>query len=119
MTERVFRFTRWSSEREEITADDVEFATSGALVFRDGQDRIVLAVKPGDWNNLTEAPPQLAHVAAPVDHPLALPKRGGIGNTACGLSLTGDVLIATRFTGISCPLCAVVAAVDPSLLGPV
>lgn len=48
----VFEFTRWSGRTESVAADEVTFP-AGALVFR-SRDRIVLAVKPGDWNNLRD-----------------------------------------------------------------
>lgn len=47
-----YDFTRWSGGHERVSATEVTFP-GGALVFRDG-DRLVLAVKPGDWNNLRE-----------------------------------------------------------------
>lgn len=53
MRERTWEFTRWSSHTERVTACRVEFAPGGALVF-EAEDHIVLAVKPGDWNNLRE-----------------------------------------------------------------
>jgi hypothetical protein len=59
----------------------------------------------------------LAHVAAPVD--LTLPKRGGLGRTACGEDLTSDTLMAMSADAISCPTCAAAYVADPSLLGPV
>lgn len=53
MSERTYVFTRWSGHNETVTATSIEFAPSGALVFHhDG--RLVLAVKPGDWNNVHE-----------------------------------------------------------------
>jgi hypothetical protein len=59
----------------------------------------------------------LAHVVAPVD--LTLPKRGGLGRTACGEDLTSDTLMAMSADAISCPTCAAAYVADPSLLGPV
>lgn len=47
-----YDFTRWSGGHERVSAAEVTFP-AGALVFRDG-DRLVLAVKPGDWNDLRE-----------------------------------------------------------------
>lgn len=47
-----YSFTRWAGRHERLFATDVSF-DGGALVFRDG-DRLVLAVKPGDWNDLRE-----------------------------------------------------------------
>lgn len=47
-----YEFTRWSGKHERVTAAEVTLS-DGALVFRDG-DRLVLAVKPGDWNDLRE-----------------------------------------------------------------
>lgn len=48
----VFEFTRWSGRIQTVAADEVTFP-AGALVFR-SRDRIVLAVKPGDWNDLRD-----------------------------------------------------------------
>lgn len=51
---RVFSFTRWSGKREKVHATSVSFI-GDSLVFRHGQ-RLVLAVKSGDWNNVSEQP---------------------------------------------------------------
>ena len=48
----VFEFTRWSGRVQSIAADNVSFP-AGALVFWTGE-RVVLAVKPGDWNDLRD-----------------------------------------------------------------
>ena len=56
---RTFTFTRWSARTTEVTADRVEFAPGGAIVFWSG-DTLTLAVPSGDWSNLKEsttAPP--------------------------------------------------------------
>jgi hypothetical protein len=48
----VYEFKRWSGRIESVAADEVAFP-AGALVFR-SRDLIVLAVKPGDWNDLRD-----------------------------------------------------------------
>jgi hypothetical protein len=46
-----FEFTRWSGRAETVEAAAVEF-DGGALIFTTDDGEVVLAVKPGDWNNV-------------------------------------------------------------------
>lgn len=48
----VYEFKRWSGRTETVAADEVTFP-AGALVFR-SRGRIVLAVKPGNWDDLVD-----------------------------------------------------------------
>lgn len=94
-------------------------ATPKRETQRIGGDRTIReewqARRPGEPFPL-DVDPQLAHIAAPVD--LTLPKRPGLGRTACALPLDGDVVMAMTPAGISCPTCAAAYVADPSLLGP-
>lgn len=48
-----YEFTRWSGATDHVDAERVEFTPGAGLAFWTG-DRLVLAVKPGNWDRLTE-----------------------------------------------------------------
>ena len=51
---RRWRFRRWSGRVTEVLAERVEFPPGGGLVFWTA-DQLILAVRDGDWNDLTES----------------------------------------------------------------
>lgn len=53
----VYEFTRFSGRQELIAATTVTFTPGGDLAFTHG-DRIILAVRAGDWNNLRQLSPR-------------------------------------------------------------
>ena len=47
-------FTRWSGRTTQVIADRVEFTVGGGIAFYTSEEKLLLAVQKGDWNNLTE-----------------------------------------------------------------
>lgn len=50
---RVYELKRWSGRTQRVAAERVEFAAGGVAAFWTG-DRLELAVKREDWNDLRE-----------------------------------------------------------------
>lgn len=50
---RTFQFKRWSGRKEQVVAERVQFEAGGVATFWTG-DRLELAVKREDWNDLRE-----------------------------------------------------------------
>lgn len=53
LARRTYEFTRWSGRKQRVTVERVEFAPGGVVTFWTG-DRLELAVKREDWNDLHE-----------------------------------------------------------------
>lgn len=50
---RTYAFTRWSGFKSRVTVERVEFMPGGVITFWTG-DKLELAVREYDWNNLYE-----------------------------------------------------------------
>lgn len=50
---RLYEFTRWSGRTQRVLVERVEFEPGGVATFWTG-DRLQLAVKREDWNDLHE-----------------------------------------------------------------
>lgn len=53
LARRVYEFTRWSGRTQRVMVERVQFEPGGVATFWTG-DRLELAVKREDWNDLHE-----------------------------------------------------------------